>query len=90
MKEMITERGASIKLEKSSSRTNDLLSDLVKELEEVSHPKSQARTGLTESEIMGNLFAVTIAGHESSANSIHFSLILLGLNFVAPFHKRAR
>jgi cytochrome P450 len=29
---------------------------------------------------MGNLFVMTIAGHETSANSIHFSLVLLALH----------
>src|SRR5207244_3382129 len=80
MKEMIATKRSTIHLEKRNSPTNDLLSQLVTEHEGGFNRKSQGRKGLTESEIMGNLFVMVIAGHETSANSIHFSLILMALH----------
>ena len=35
---------------------------------------------LTDAEILGNAFVFILAGHETAANSIHFSLIFLALN----------
>jgi cytochrome P450 len=42
-----------------------------------SQPKSSSTRPLTESEILGNLFIMLVAGHETSANVIHFSLVEL-------------
>ncbi|KAI9744004.1 MAG: hypothetical protein M1818_002738 [Claussenomyces sp. TS43310] len=39
-----------------------------------------AKLVLTDSEILGNAFVMIIAGHETTANSIHFSLIFLALH----------
>ena len=38
---------------------------------------------LTDQEILGNTFVFLLAGHESTSNSIHFSLILLAMNIAA-------
>ncbi|KAK8222816.1 putative cytochrome P450 protein [Phyllosticta capitalensis] len=35
---------------------------------------------LSDSEILGNAFVFILAGHETTANAIHFSLVLLALN----------
>lgn len=35
--------------------------------------------GLSESEIMGNSFVMFLAGHETAANTIHFSILFLAL-----------
>ena len=45
-------------------------------------PMDHQPTGqvLTDAEIMGNAFVFIIAGHETTGNSIHFSLILLALH----------
>ena len=77
MKEVIAAKRSSIKAAKGHILTNDLLSQLVMEQERDS--SHQTSDGLTESEIMGNLFVMALAGHETSANSIHFSLLLLAL-----------
>ena len=34
---------------------------------------------LTDTEVLGNIFVLTLAGHETAANSIHFSLLYLAL-----------
>ncbi|KZF20054.1 cytochrome P450 monooxygenase-like protein [Xylona heveae TC161] len=35
---------------------------------------------IDENEVMGNAFVIFLAGHETAANSIHFSLLFLALN----------
>ncbi len=44
--------------------------------------KTQAapKQALTDEEILGNCFVIILAGHETAANSIHFSLLYLALN----------
>ncbi|CAD6444418.1 e6a8727b-b1bd-4078-91ff-bf9a30c9ee5d [Sclerotinia trifoliorum] len=43
--------------------------------------KDQAkRVALSDSEILGNAFVMIVAGHETTANSIHFSLMELAIN----------
>lgn len=38
---------------------------------------------LTDEEILGNAFIFILAGHETTANSIHFCLVLLAMNITA-------
>jgi cytochrome P450 len=38
------------------------------------------RAPLSESEILGNAFVLIVAGHETTANSIHFALVMLAMN----------
>src|SRR4051794_6618879 len=47
--------------------------------------KSQAEHQpiLSRSELIGNSFIFFFAGHETSANSIHFSILLLAINLAA-------
>jgi len=78
MKEVIVAKRSAIRAAKGGLLTNDILSQLVMEQERGS--SHQTPDVLTESEIMGNLFVMALAGHETSANSIHFSLILLALH----------
>ena len=47
------------------------------EKEEVGKPK------LSDSDILGNAFVMIVAGHETTANSIHFSLMELAMNLRA-------
>ena len=44
------------------------------------HQGESAKQLLTASEIMGNAFVFLLAGHETAANSIHFSCVYLALN----------
>lgn len=41
---------------------------------------------LTDSEILGNVFLLILAGHETTANSLHFSLVYLALNINSQRH----
>lgn len=44
---------------------------------------------LTDDEILGNAFVFILAGHETTANSLHFSLVLLALNISSQRHLQA-
>ena len=50
--------------------------------------KAPAQT-LTDQEIIGNAFVFILAGHETTANSIHFCLVLLAMNIPAQRHLQA-
>ncbi len=45
-----------------------------------------SRQSLSDDEILGNAFVFILAGHETTANSIHFCLALLALNIAAQRH----
>ena len=45
-----------------------------------------SRQALSDDEIMGNAFIFILAGHETTANSIHFCLALLAMNIAAQRH----
>ncbi|KAL8684182.1 MAG: hypothetical protein Q9224_006540, partial [Gallowayella concinna] len=42
--------------------------------------KSESKPLLSDTEIMGNAFVFLLAGHETAANSIHFSILYLALH----------
>ena len=44
---------------------------------------------LTDQEILGNAFIFLLAGHETTANSLHFCLVLLAMNIAAQRHLQA-
>ena len=46
-------------------------------------------TTLSKSEIIGNAFIFLFAGHETTANSIHFSVILLAIHLSSQAHLQA-
>ncbi|KAI9787499.1 MAG: hypothetical protein M1839_000028 [Geoglossum umbratile] len=47
---------------------------------------SKTTQPLTDDEIMGNAFVFILAGHETTANTLHFSLLSLALNLSAQRH----
>ena len=77
MADTVDKKRFSMGLAKSTAPTSDLLSQIVNASEDRSTRKAPM---LTQSEILGNLFVMVIAGHETSANSIHFSLLLLAMH----------
>lgn len=79
MKEIVAAKKTAIRSGRESP-TLDIISQLVKGQQEDTHGKSQGPVALTDSEVMGNLFVFMLAGHETSANSIHFSLLLLAIH----------
>ena len=48
--------------------------------------QSPPKQALTDDEIIGNAFVFILAGHETAANSIHFSLLNLALNLSSQRH----
>jgi cytochrome P450 len=44
------------------------------------HRKSSKGVGLSDSDILGNAFIMIVAGHETTANTIHFTLAQLAAN----------
>jgi cytochrome P450 len=77
MKEMIATK--KIDVQSAPSESMDLIGQLLKS-QQGNYGKSLRSAGLTDSEVMGNLFMFIIAGHETSANSIHFCILLLALH----------
>ena len=80
MREMIVSKRKAIELGKDVGE-KDILGQLVKEQVLARDEKSSSRdTFLSDSEILGNAFIFIVAGHETTANSIHFAILLLALN----------
>ena len=61
----------------------DLMVAMIKNANVTSDPSTQT---LTDTEILGNAFVFILAGHETTANSIHFSLVYLALNIASQRH----
>jgi len=81
MREMVTAKKNAVHSGTDEATNIDLIGQLVQERqEEGKDGKSKGVAALSESEVIGNLFIFYIAGHETSANSIHFSLLLLALH----------
>lgn len=61
------------------SQGMDLLGGLVKSSysPDTSASEKGGKTGLSDGEILGNAFVMILAGHETTANSIHFASVLL-------------
>ena len=78
MKEMVASKKQDLEATGEDNKDQmDLLAQLVKG--QVASGKSKD-VPLTDSEVLGNMFVLILAGHETAANSIHFSLIYLALN----------
>lgn len=78
MDEMLARERSSATSEQS--KTPNLMSALVRASDEASQSKDLGRDtkrGLTDEEIFGNIFAYNLAGHETTANTVAFALVLL-------------
>lgn len=60
------------KPDESKNQTHDLLQGIVQ--------SQQKQDGLTDSEIVGNLHIFTVAGHETTATTLRFALVLLAMH----------
>lgn len=76
MKEAVDSRKGNLESGTETDEGMDILAQLVKG--QVS-PEKTKDVPLTDSEILGNMFVLILAGHETSANAIHFSLVFLAL-----------
>ncbi|KAI0195877.1 putative cytochrome P450 oxidoreductase [Astrocystis sublimbata] len=75
--------GSSIKAERNASTTllDSVVEAALEEAQSQEEGDSKAKKqGLTEDEVMGNLFIYLLAGYETTANSIHFGLLALATN----------
>lgn len=66
--------------EERPAQTTNLMSALVRASDEDMRSKElghNSKTGLTDDEIFGNIFAYNLAGHETTANTVAFALVLL-------------
>ncbi|KAH6664687.1 cytochrome P450 [Halenospora varia] len=79
MRSMITKKRSELKAGSSETAATDLIGQLVRGQDDLVDGKSQS-VSLTDSEVMGNLFVFIIAGHETSANTLQFALLLLALH----------
>ncbi|KAK5192689.1 putative P450 monooxygenase [Exophiala xenobiotica] len=76
MKEAVASKRDTLQEGEESKDQMDILSQLVKnQMNEKSKDPP-----LTDSEVLGNMFVLILAGHETAANSIHFSLLYPALN----------
>lgn len=78
MEEMLSHER--IKAGKREQGTGNLMGSLVRASEEAqksNNVNDSLHLGLTDEEIFGNIFAFNLAGHETTANTIAFSLVLL-------------
>jgi cytochrome P450 len=82
MREAIESKKRDLASNKNDSKDQmDLLAQLVKGQVDAEKGLSTAKdTPLTDTEVLGNMFVLILAGHETAANSIHFSLVYLALN----------
>ncbi|KAE8441431.1 hypothetical protein EG329_004957 [Mollisiaceae sp. DMI_Dod_QoI] len=81
--ELLDIRKKQMYLGESDKGTMDLLGPMIKANEEStssSTSKLQQTSTLTTAEILGNCFIFLFAGHETTANNIHFSILELALN----------
>lgn len=78
MQELLYKKKADIESGNASKETNDILTQLVKGQLVESNEKSKDQQ-LTEAEVMGNMFVLILAGHETAANSVHFSILYSAL-----------
>ncbi|KAL8911697.1 MAG: hypothetical protein Q9171_003187 [Xanthocarpia ochracea] len=65
---------------KGKSETPNLMSALVRASDEDAQAKESgqhSKLGLTDEEIFGNIFAYNLAGHETTANTVAFAVVLL-------------
>ncbi len=59
----------------------NLMSSLVRASEEASQPQSRQRpAGLTNDELSGNMLIFNSAGHETTANTLSYGILLLAVN----------
>lgn len=64
-------------ISKQDLGTNNMISSLVRFSEKARLESNDGRQGLADNEILGNVFIYTFAGHETTANSLAYCILLL-------------
>ena len=78
MEEMLSHQRAGV--EKHEHESPNLMSALVRASEEARRTQDESRShrlGLSDDEIFGNIYVFNLAGHETTANTVAASLMLL-------------
>ena len=60
--------------------STDLVTQLCKGYDEQNERKSGKKISLTNSEVFGNLFVFIVAGHETTASSLHMTILFLSMH----------
>ncbi|KAL5342476.1 cytochrome P450 [Aspergillus crustosus] len=68
------------KAEMSGEDTHNLLERLVRSRREKEEEASKSNPGLTDAEVLGNVYIFSLAGHETTATTLRFALVLLALH----------
>ena len=84
MREVYNDKKAKI-LAGQESEHEDLMTAMLKSADVTAHGSAvedgkKAEQSMTDEEILGNAFVFILAGHETTANSIHFCLIYLAMH----------
>jgi cytochrome P450 len=80
MRDMVGSKKAAIRSGQGLNEM-DIMGQLVKgQLLPPDEKTSSKDAPLSDSEILGNAFLLILAGHETTANSIHFAMLMLALN----------
>lgn len=77
MKELLQQRKQDLEMSGAVSEKNDILTQLVKQ--QIVNVDEKTKGQLTEEEVLGNMFLLILAGHETAANSIYHSILYLAL-----------
>ena len=78
MKEAVDRKKNDLSSGKGDGGSMDLLGQMVKG--QLEGKGARGTEPLTDSEVLGNMFVFILAGHETAANSIHFSLLYLAMD----------
>jgi cytochrome P450 len=78
MKEALDWKRKEVEVGKATeSESMDIMGQLVRSQMQI---KNDASSQLEDRELLGNMFVMILAGHETVANSIHFSMVFLALH----------
>ena len=91
MEEMAQEKKSQIGAKGTEGGSVDLMGALLEGAGYTANSGSEkgGKPLLTDAEILGNAFVFILAGHETTANLIHFALILLAMNLESQRHLQA-
>ena len=78
MKEMVDKKKETVEEGNDRSDQMDIIGQLVKG--QMAEKGAKGSNPLTDTEILGNMFVLILAGHETAANSIHFTMVYLALH----------
>jgi cytochrome P450 len=68
------------KAETAEDETHNLLERLVRSRREEQEVTNKRNPGLSDSEVLGNVYIFSIAGHETTATTLRFALVLLAIH----------